>query len=104
MAKNNIRSFRFSDAIGEILEKQEGNSLNEKFTNLVYHSFLYSEKIEKQIEDLLKRREYLVNQLSDLQDKSRQLIMLKSDIDGTVKLVADIERRAKYILDDNNKL
>lgn len=35
MLKSNIRSFRYSDRVAGILEKQEGKSLNEKFENLV---------------------------------------------------------------------
>lgn len=33
--KTNIRSFRYSDRVAEILEASEGNTLNEKFENLV---------------------------------------------------------------------
>lgn len=33
--KNNIRSFRYSDRVAEILEVIEGKTLNEKFENLV---------------------------------------------------------------------
>ena len=33
--KTNIRSFRYSDRVAEILEASEGDTLNEKFENLV---------------------------------------------------------------------
>ncbi|MBE7724524.1 MAG: hypothetical protein E7244_08870 [Enterocloster citroniae] len=33
--KNNIRSFRYSDRVAQILESMEGDSLNAKFENLV---------------------------------------------------------------------
>ena len=39
--KTNIRSFRYSDRVAEILEASEGNTLNEKFENLVL--FCYDE-------------------------------------------------------------
>jgi hypothetical protein len=47
--KNNIRSFRYSDRVAEILEQQEGKTLNEKFENLVLFCFDEKPNTEKQL-------------------------------------------------------
>lgn len=35
MAKNNIRSIRFSDELAELIDRQIGDTFTEKFENLV---------------------------------------------------------------------
>ncbi len=35
MAKNNIRSIRFSDELTELIDRQAGSSFTEKFENLI---------------------------------------------------------------------
>ena len=48
--KNNIRSFRYSDRVAEILEGMEGKTLNEKFENLVITCHAALPEIQRKIE------------------------------------------------------
>jgi len=82
--KSNIRSFRYSDKVSAILENFKGNSLNEKFNNLVIYCFDRLEQrtkdladIENQIEQ--KRNTYhdLCKKLSDIDDLMRTLELIK---------------------------
>lgn len=90
MAKNNIRSFRYSDCVAEILEQQKGNSLNEKFENLV----LYCHEQQPRIEITLKHYEKLVD------EKRGELAALQGRLSSLHTLegyIAEIERRVKQI-------
>lgn len=48
--KNNIRSFRYSDRVAEILEVTEGKTLNEKFENLVITCYATLPEVRHKIE------------------------------------------------------
>lgn len=48
--KTNIRSFRYSDRVAEILESSEGNTLNEKFENLVLFCFDELPKVKRDLD------------------------------------------------------
>lgn len=48
--KNNIRSFRYSDRVAEILENAEGKTLNEKFENLVLTCHASLPEIQRKID------------------------------------------------------
>lgn len=47
--KTNIRSFRFSDFVNDVLQKQTGKNLNDKFENLVLYCFYKLPKINEEI-------------------------------------------------------
>lgn len=47
--KNNIRSFRYSDRVAEILESMEGDSLNAKFENLVLTCYDALPKVQSEL-------------------------------------------------------
>lgn len=47
--KNNLRSFRYSDRVAEILEGFDGDSMNAKFENLVLYCFDGLEDKKKRI-------------------------------------------------------
>ena len=51
--KTNIRSFRYSDRVAEILEASEGDTLNEKFENLVLFCSDGLEDTKKEYENLI---------------------------------------------------
>lgn len=91
MAKNNIRSFRYSDDVEKILENFSGNSLNEKFENLVmycYHSIPkiknQRKAIESEIKSLENRRNDLYNtvchlaeEVQEMQSSKRELLQIQ---------------------------
>ena len=52
MAKNNIRSIRFSDELAELIDRQVGNSFTEKFENLVTRCVWELPQKEEQIKEL----------------------------------------------------
>lgn len=63
MAKTNIRSFRYSDRVADLLEQQQGSSLNEKFENLVLFSSEKVPQVERELVLLqdqidVKRKKY----------------------------------------------
>ena len=62
MAKNNIRSVRFSDELIEIIEQQVGDNFTQKFERLVYNCYMLLPEKQRQLEKLesdirLRRRD-----------------------------------------------
>ena len=76
MAKNNIRSVRFSDEMIEIINQQIGDNFTQKFERMVYNCYMLPEK-ERQTAELDKRitekRESL-NALKDRYYKAAQFL------------------------------
>ena len=64
MAKNNIRSVRFSDEMIEIINQQVGENFTQKFERMVYNCYmlLQAERLDMLISDKQKA-------LSKLQDR-----------------------------------
>lgn len=54
MAKNNIRSIRFSDELAELIDRQVGNNFTEKFENLITRCIWELPQKEKELEFLNK--------------------------------------------------
>lgn len=99
-SKSNIRSFRFSDRVLEILEGFAGNSLNDKFNNLVL--FCYDE-VPKQHKIL----ESVKNEIVAKRNKSHDLTKKLADIDLLIKDLQSIKfygeiavRRSKTITEE----
>lgn len=97
MAKPNIRSFRYSDEVAEILEAQRGNSLNEKFENLVTDCYLMLERRQRMLEQVNEQIEARRRVLRNLETATAELQMLQRDIEAAKRYFAIIERRAKSI-------
>lgn len=55
MAKNNIRSVRFSDELIEIIEQQVGDNFTQKFERLVYNCYMLLPEKERQLRDMEAR-------------------------------------------------
>lgn len=101
MAKNNIRSFRYSDEVASILEAQAGDNLNEKFDNLIRYCFERVPWVEKRLADLEIEIEQKRKMLQDVHNQVDQIEMMMNElkkIQFTVELVA---RRAKNIAEEN---
>lgn len=97
MAKPNIRSFRYSNEVAEILEAQRGNSLNEKFENLVTDCYLMLERRQRMLEQVNEQIEARRRVLRNLETATAELQMLQRDIEAAKRYFAIIERRAKSI-------
>lgn len=71
--RTNSRSFRYSDRVAEILENFGGDSLNDKFNNLVIYCFNEVPKRQKEIvrlDDEIKLKKEKIRKLSE---KTRQI-------------------------------
>lgn len=95
--KNNIRSFRYSDEVAEILENMEGASLNEKFENLVRTCYSRLPKIQSDIEmyegflDRIRKEYYeMLNIDDDIESIFRSVADLRKRLDVTCKKVDTI--------------
>lgn len=86
--KNNIRSFRYSDRVAEILEGMEGKNLNEKFENLVLTCYC-------KLPDIIGEIEREERHLRYMRDDYMELLEMKYRIESKLKivdsLVADID-------------
>ena len=82
-SKCNIRSFRFSDRVAEILDSQDGSSLNAKFENLVLYCFDKVPLAEKELNSIE----------NEIQAKRKVLYNLHNDI----KSIETIKRELEYM-------
>ena len=85
--KTNIRSFRYSDRVAEILEASEGNTLNEKFENLVLFCYDELPGVKSEL-DMYKRW------VKEEKEKYNQLSGLNR---GFVKIIYDLEQTKKKL-------
>ena len=63
MAKNNIRSIRFSDELAELIDQQIGQTFTEKFENLVTRCVWELPKKEKELsllDEQIKRKQNML--------------------------------------------
>lgn len=97
MAKDNIRSFRFSGEVAAILEAQEGKSLNDKFETLVLFCYYKLEKRKEDLADIEKRIDERRQKLYDLQKATEKLIDLERNIETAKHYFGIVERGAKMI-------
>ena len=68
MAKNNIRSVRFSDEMIEIINQQVGENFTQKFERMVYNCYMLLPEKERQAERLdvlIKEKREELNKLLD---------------------------------------
>lgn len=86
--KNNLRSFRYSDRVAEILESFEGDSMNAKFENLVLFCFDGLEDVKRDYENYKyfadsERKEWLNlrRQLSVVDDMIKELESMKKRLE-----------------------
>lgn len=104
MAKNNIRSIRFSDELAELIERQVGDTFTQKFENLITRCVWelpeQEKRLEKVREDIRLERERLYN----LQRATEQLRLLERDIQSAQRYFQIVERRAKAIAEAAEEL
>jgi hypothetical protein len=76
VAKNNIRSFRYSDEVKEILEGFKGESMNEKFDNLIRYCYERIPIVEKRLEELNAEIDAKYDKLRTVSRQAREIDML----------------------------
>ena len=103
MAKNNIRSIRFSDELADLIDRQAGDTFTQKFENLVTRCVWEVPAAEKRLEQVLEEIKRERQRLYDLQKATEQLRMLERDIKDAQRYFQIVERRAKQIAEAAEK-
>ena len=98
MAKNNIRSVRFSDEMIEIINQQVGDNFTQKFERMVYTCYMLLPEKQRQLEKLesdirLRRRdlEDLSNRYNSAAGCLRSLEYQIKDIQGSLDRYTGID-------------
>ena len=103
MAKNNLRSIRFSDKLADLIERQAGQTFTQKFENLVTRCVWEVPAAEKRLEQVREEIKRERQRLYDLQRATEQLRMLERDIKDAQRYFQIVERRAKQIAEAAEK-
>ena len=103
MAKNNIRSIRFSDELADLIDRQAGDTFTQKFENLVTRCVWEVPAAEKRLEQVREEIKRDRQRLYDLQKATEQLRMLERDIKDAQRYFQIVERRAKQIAEAAEK-
>lgn len=101
MSKPNIRSFRYSDRVAEILINQPGDSLNEKFENLVIYCFDRVPWVEQRLETLEQQIEYKRKVMHDMEKTFEQINMMNQELSNMKIDLQRAARRAKAVADND---
>lgn len=98
MAKGNIRSFRFSDELMQIIEAQPGETFTAKFEGLVRRCVSELPEKQKQLEEVQKQIQNERNNLRTIRDRKSKLesnlLFLER---GTANLRDQINRTVKEL-------
>lgn len=97
MAKNNIRSIRFSDELAALIDQQVGDTFTQKFENLITQCVWEVPAAEKRLEQVQEEIKRERQRLYDLQRATEQLRMLENNIRSAQRYFQIVERRAKQI-------
>lgn len=84
MAKNNIRSIRFSDELAELIDRQIGNTFTEKFENLITKCVWELPQKEEQLKALQKTIDQEREKLWKLRDLYRKQEEVYRDIQSKI--------------------
>lgn len=97
--KSNLRSFRYSDRVAEILEKFKGNNLNEKFENLVLYCFDEVPKREKRLNEIDKEISKKLDMLRNFDRQLSELRGLEQSISLAKHYLGIVSRGAALVAD-----
>ena len=97
MAKNNIRSIRFSDELAELIDRQTGDTFTQKFESLIYRAFWELPAKKKELEQINQRIEKQLQRLLEIQKSTEKLYTLERDIQSTINNFIRIKQRAQEI-------
>ena len=85
MAKNNIRSVRFSDELIEIIEQQVGDNFTQKFERLVYNCYMLLPEKERQLRDMEARYQKAKESYFALSDRYRDAQTFMISLENRLK-------------------
>ncbi|MEG2082584.1 MAG: hypothetical protein RR011_05090 [Oscillospiraceae bacterium] len=97
MAKDNIRSFRYSGQVAAILEAAEGKSLNDKFENIVLYCYYKLEERKQALAEIEKEIEKQREKLHNLSRATEQIRDLENTLMTAKHYMNIIERQAESI-------
>lgn len=84
LPKTNIRSFRFSDEVLELINSQIGNTFSEKLERLIYNAYMLSGEKEKEVarlDELIEQRKTRLRELdAELRSLQPFVLSVKSQI------------------------
>lgn len=103
MAKNNIRSIRFSDELAELIDRQIGDTFTQKFESLIYRAFWELPEKEKQLANIEKDIKKQITTLKNMQKAVHQIAILERDIDMLRTNFENIQKRAEEIAKEMEK-
>ena len=85
MAKNNIRSIRFSDDLAELIDRQVGDTFTKKFENLITRCVYELPKKEDEIRRLDAMIERKREELRGMQEKYTQMSYTLNRIEPQIR-------------------
>lgn len=103
MAKNNIRSIRFSDELADLIDQQIGDTFTQKFESLIYRAFWELPAKEKELEEIKEQIVHEKQRLSRIQVAARQIFALERSIENLRHQFNRIEQEAKNIAEEVEK-
>lgn len=103
MAKNNIRSIRFSDELAELIDRQAGENFSQKFEGLIQRCVWELPAQEKRLAAIKEKIRQERERLYNLQKATEELHRLENDIKSAQHYFGIVERRAKTIAEDVEK-
>ena len=98
MAKSNIRSIRFSDAILEMIEQQPGDSFTAKYEGLITKCCWELPRKQQELAEIQKQIDNERKHLRYIRDKKTKLERNLSNLEySTQRMVAELNRTVKEL-------
>lgn len=99
MAKNNIRSIRFSDDLAELIDRQVGETFTQKFENLVttcVYMLPHKEAEIKRLDSMIEKKR---QELRDMQERCTQMSCSLNRIEPQIRSLEAAIQREIWIWD-----
>lgn len=103
MAKNNIRSIRFSDELADLIDRQIGETFTQKFESLIYRAFWELPQQEKRLAEIDQRIQEKTQRLIAMQKTIEQLRTMETEINGISNSIRRIRKKALEIAEEVEK-
>lgn len=91
--KENIRSFRYSNKVAELLEAAPGDNMSEKFENLVLLS-------SRTLPDLQKSAEFWEHKVENEKERYYALTDLNSNLEKAIDRIMEVKRVLDKAVED----
>lgn len=100
MAKSNIRSFRYTDEVRKILDDFAGNTMNEKFENLVLYCHSQVPAVAAKLAKLDDEIKFRQEKLSGIRRETEQIDWMIEELREAKRKVELVSRRAAGVKAD----